>query len=144
MWTAASVRECHHASWVNHLIQENVRSRSKYQPCLSYEQVQPALLIALTHEGRDSGLGVGNSCSFQLIFNYPSSHEGGYRRGRRVGVQTMRLATRHAIRAEVKLIKNRKWPAIIVVITQHTQLVNVKTPDIGPINILTFFLLPLR
>ena len=105
---------------VNHLIQENVRSRSKYQPCLSCEQVHPALLIALTHEGRDSGLGVGNSCSFQLIFNYPGSHEGGYRRGRRVGVQTMRLATRHAIRAEVKLIKNRKWPAIIVVITQHS------------------------
>ena len=52
-------------------------------------------------------------------------------------MQTMRLATRHAIRAEVKLIKNRKWPAIIVVITQHTQLVNVKTPDIGAINILT-------
>ena len=139
MWTAASVRECHRASRVNHLIQENVRSRSKY-----HEQVQPALLIALTHEGRDSGLGVGNSCSFQLIFNYPSSHEGGYRRGRRVGVQTMRLATRHAIRAEVKLIKNRKWPAIIVVITQHTQLVNVKTPHIGPINVLTFFLVPLR
>ena len=57
MWTAASVRECHHASWVNHLIQENVRSRSKYQPCLSYEQVQPALLIALTHEGRILGWG---------------------------------------------------------------------------------------
>ena len=76
-------------------------------------------LIALTYEGRVSGLGVWNSCSFQLIFNYPSSHEGGYRRGRRVGVQTMRLATRHAIRAEVKLIKNRKWPAIIVGIIPH-------------------------
>ena len=120
MWTAASVRECHRASSsrVNHLIQENVRSRSKYQPCLSYEQVHPALLIALTHEGRDSGLGVGNSCSFQLIFNYPGSHEGGYRRGR-AGEESWRADNQPRTMAEVKLIKNRKWPPIIVVITQQ-------------------------
>ena len=81
--------------------------------------------------------------SFQLIFNYPGSHEGGYRRGR-AGDESWRADSQASNMAEVKLIKNRKWPAIIVVITQHTQLVNVKTPDIGPINILTFFLLPLR
>ena len=52
-----------------------------------------------------------------MIFNYPGSHEGGYRRGR--AGESWRADNQPRNMAEVKLIKNRKWPPIIVVITQQ-------------------------
>ena len=99
-------------------------------------------LIALTYEGRVSGLGVWNSCSFQLIFNYPGSHEGGYRRGR-AGEESWRADNQPRNMAEVKLIKNRKWPPIIVVITQ--QLIYCwSMVKLWIVCLVLLFLVPLR
>ena len=53
-----------------------------------------------------------------MIFNYPGSHEGGYRRGR-AGDESWRADSQASNMAEVKLIKNRKWPPIIVGIIPH-------------------------
>ena len=97
-------------------------------------------LIALTYEGRVSGLGVWNSCSFQLIFNYPGSHEGGYRRGRagrRAGVQTVRPATWQRWNS-LKIVSGHQ---LLLVSFHIILMVNVRT---GFVCLVLLFLVPLR
>ena len=113
------MRECHCIGINHHLFLEN------WTLDLGLNTLVPVMplmnrccLTALTYEGSVSGLGVWNSCSFQLIFNYPGSHEGGYRRGR-ARDESWRADSQASNMAEVKLIKNRKWPPIIVGIIPH-------------------------